>query len=153
MPRGFSRVDQDAHHLVLARLHPLRQRLHDQEVAVAVDDQGRQAVALAVHEAQRGRARCDRLPEAQRGRDAVAHEVAGRRLVAVDHPQLDLGAGRVQRPAERPPLRPQHPHQRAGRGALRAADVALEDPGVSATDARFAARGDDDGSLGHDGIL
>ena len=76
-------------------IHPLRQRLHDEVVAVAIDDERRQQIGLAVDEAVCRRVDGERLAERDRRLDAPAYQPVVRRLLAVrQHPKRDLRRGR-----------------------------------------------------------
>ena len=63
---GAGDLGEQRHQRRRQAIHALRQGLHHQVVAVAVDDQRRQQVGLAVHEAKRGGVNLQRVAEANR---------------------------------------------------------------------------------------
>ncbi len=126
-------------------IHPLRQGLHHEIVAVAIDDQRRQQVGLAVHEAEGGGVDLQRVAEANRGVEPRAPErLVDRHLIrrhcARDHADRDLRLIAEERVAEDAIARPAHFDDRAGIGVDDVGDVGSIDPRMSAADAIFAAR-------------
>jgi hypothetical protein len=114
-------------------------------VAVAIDDERRQQVGFAVHEAV-GR-RVDRQRGAKRDRhlDPLAHQRGVGRLLAVrQHPQRDLRSIAEERGADDLAARAPHQDDIAAVGA-HVGDVGAIDPRVAAAKTLLAARGDDDG--------
>ena len=87
-------------HQVLAHLHAEREHLHREVVAVAVDDQRGEPVALAVDEAVRLCARGRRAAPVERALDPGAPEAVGQHLAPLDHAEADLGPARPQGVAE-----------------------------------------------------
>ena len=54
MPCGLNQLDQQLGDLRQQPIGPLRQRLHDEVVAVTIDDERRHQVAFAMHQPIRG---------------------------------------------------------------------------------------------------
>ena len=101
-------------------IHALRQRLHDQVVAVAIDDERRQQVRLAVHEPVRGRVEL----RATRGTESPLEprpqqRLVGRRVAARQHPDRNLRPIAEERVAERAPPRTDHLDDVAALGVAR----------------------------------
>ena len=83
-------------------IHPLRQRLNDQVVAVAVDNQRRQEVRFAVHQPIRARVDRERLAKRDRRFETPADQrEVGRRVAVRQHAERDLRAVAVERGPER----------------------------------------------------
>ena len=101
MPFGLEQLHERGDDLALRSLRGLRQRLDHEVVAVAVDHERRQPVALAVDDAVRLGPRRHRRAPAERPLDPLAPEAVGQRLAALDHAQPDLRARRPEREAER----------------------------------------------------
>src|SRR5258706_1205724 len=149
---GLEQRRERLHDLALAPVHALREGLDDQVVAVAVDHEGGQAVALAVDDAVGRCARGHRLAPADRGRQAVAEEANGQDLAALDHAQADLRPRRVEGEAKGAPPRPLDAHHGALGDAAIAGHVGAEDPGVAALDAGLTLAVDDDRAFDRSGL-
>ena len=122
-----------------------RQELRHQGVGIAVDDQARQAVGLAMDQAQRvGRDRQPR-PQGQRPGDALLEEAGIDALGLIEtpdaHPDHRTGAGSA--PAEKGPGGRFDPHGLTAVGAA-AGHRALEDPGMAALQRALLAGANDD---------
>ena len=128
------------------RLQPLgrlRQRLHHEIVAVAIDDQRRQQVALAVDQPIGGGVDGQRLTEADRLIESSAEEIGTDDGAAGgEEPQRNLGTVAVESRPERPAARPQDLDDVAGR-RRHLAEVGPINPNVSRLCALYAARRDD----------
>ena len=145
MPRGCSRSVKRRDDRRQQPVHALRQRLHDEVVAVPIDDERRQQVGLAVHEAVRRRVDRQRLAKRDRRLDPPPHQrVVGRLLAVRQHPQRDLRSIAEERGPEQLTARAPHVHEIAARGA-HVGDVGAIDPRVAAAETLLAARGNDDG--------
>ena len=115
-PGGPDELRQRRRDLRQPAIGPLRQRLHDQVVAVPIDDQRRQPVRLAVDEPVRRRVERQRLAIGDRRGQAPLDEIGGgRRRAELDHPQGDLGLVAEQRVADRTPALLAHLHEVARR--------------------------------------
>ncbi len=128
--RRPGRLDDQRNELGERPIHPLRQRLHDDHVGVAVDDERREQIGFAVHEPKRrgidGQALAigDRgidppLPERRVDLLVVAGEHAQRdlRLIAESRDQGTAAAARAPRRLRPPrPMHPQCPHDRSRDG-------------------------------------
>ena len=78
--------------------HALRQRLHDEIVAVAIDDERRQQVGFAVNEPIRSRVDPQRRSKSDRRLEATPDQgIVGRRLSVRQHPERDLRSIAVER--------------------------------------------------------
>ena len=78
MPGRLQQLDERRGDLRQPAIDPLRQRLHHEIVAVAIDDQRRQPIGFAVDEPVRGRVERQRLAvSASRPRAARATNVGG----------------------------------------------------------------------------
>jgi hypothetical protein len=108
-------------------------KLRDQRLAVAVHDQARQPVGLAVH--QPHAVAVDGQPRAQLDRSAQAplekRAVDALGLVEAPDAHADLGARRIRAPGQKAPVGALHPHGLAGI-RLTALDRAIEHPRVVA---------------------
>ena len=130
-------------------IHRLRQRLHDQVVAVIVDDQRRQQIGFAVDEAVGGRVDAERLAKRDRGVEAAADQRVRVESVGIavgEHAQRDLRPVAVQRMAERARARSAHQHDvarlRAHVGHVRTIDprMAVAQPLLAASRDHHARR-------------
>jgi hypothetical protein len=120
-------------------IHPLRERLHNEHVLIAVDDERRQQVGFAMHKTVRRRVELERAAKAYCRRETRAPE----RLVdflfaARQYSQADLRLIAVKRATEVTLSWAKHFDDGAGVGSD-VGDVTLIDPRVSTPDAVFAA--------------
>ncbi len=93
-------------------IHPLRECLHHQIVAVPVDDQRRQQVRFAVDETIRARVELQGRSIPDRGVETYAHQRLIRRILAArEHADRDLRPIAEQRRADDAPARPDHLHE------------------------------------------
>jgi len=76
-------VAQDLHDFRQQPIHALRQRLHHEVVAIAIDHQRREQVRFAVHQAIRCGLDFERIPELDRRLDSPAHQLSNRGGVAI----------------------------------------------------------------------
>ena len=148
MPLAPVMLGEQLHERRRQAIHPLRQRLHHEIVVVAIDDQRRQQIGFAVHEAEGGGVDLQRVAEPDRRVEPRAPEgVVDRRLIrrncAGDHADRDLRLIAEERVAEEAVARPAHLDDRAGLGIDDVGDVGSIDPGMSAADPIFAARFED----------
>jgi hypothetical protein len=124
-PRQLGQRGRD---LGQAPVDALRQRLQHQVVAVAIDDQGRQAIGFAVHETVGGGVELQRLTEPQGRRQPIAHEAGGRRFRPERYQaQRDLGSIAEERVADDAAAAAGDAHEIAGR-RVGLGDVAAIDP-------------------------
>jgi ribose 5-phosphate isomerase B len=150
-------------------IRALRQRLYDEIVVVSIDDQGRQAIGLAMDEAVRGRvdgqrcAKCDRrleptaneAPFIQVARAArifvflALGSVSRRTIENGQHPKRDLRRVAVKRSPERPTAWSTNVDHIA-RCGVNLHDIRSVDPGMAAVQALLATRGDHDGGNRHE---
>ncbi len=88
-------------------VHALRQRLDDEVVAVAIDDERRQQIGLAVNQPIRRRVDAERARGTPRAASIRPFKqlVVGRPLAVGQHADRDLRSIAVQRVAERPAAR------------------------------------------------
>ena len=93
----------------------LRQRLHDEVVAVAIDDERRKQIAFAVHEPIRGGVDVEPLAERDRLLEPRSPEAAiDGHVVLRQDPQRDLRAIAVKSARQKPAVRPDDAHHGAG---------------------------------------
>ena len=144
----LQQLDEHGDDLGLGALGSLRERLDDQVLAVAVHHQRRQAVALAVDHAVRlGSRRRRSAASAARARSGRAGS-SGRapRRARACASRISERADQNAKPSGSPRTS-RHAHERPRRGPAVLHDVAPEDPGVPALQARLALAADDDRSL------
>ena len=117
-------------------VHALVERLHDEVIAVAIDDQRGEQVGFAVDDAV-GVAIVDHGAAVLfGGAEAAQKEIAADLFdLPREHAQGDLRRGTVVRGAERASARVGDLDGLAGLGAIAIGDVAGEDPRVAAGDA------------------
>ena len=133
-------------------VRPLRERLHDEAVAVPIDDERGQQVRLAVHQPVRGGVDAERRAVGDRALEAPTPQPEVGGLVAArQHAQRDLGSIAEERPADRAAAGPDHGDGVAAAGAD-LGDVGPVDPRMAAADALGAPAGDDGGGF-HGGQL
>ena len=102
MPAGAQQVGQGVDDSGMQAIHALRQRLHDQVIAVAIDDQRREQVGLAVHQAVGRGVERQRRAEGHRAFQTGADERGQLgRLADREHPDRDLRAVAEERGASR----------------------------------------------------
>ncbi len=146
MPAGCEQLDEHRVMSGSSRSIALRQRLHDEVVAVTIDDERRQQIRLAMHEPIGVGVERQRLRgSAMRVLEPRAHErLVGRRLAARQHPDRNLRSIAEERVADRAMPRTDHLDDVAG-GRLDVHDVGAIDPRMPAADPLLAARGDGHG--------
>ena len=149
MPRGRScslRIRDDERQ---QRSIPLRQRLHDQVVAVAIDDERRQEIGFAVHQPVRRRIDAA-APGAERDRrrdSAPRCSASSATDVPVgQHAQRDLRSIAVQAPGRASGRAGSAPSRDRRRG-LDLDDVGAIDPRVAGLEPLLAARRNDDDGM------
>ena len=119
----------------------LRKRLHHQHVTVAVDDETRQPVALAVDQPIRRRVNRQRLAIADGRVEPLAPERrVGPGVAPRQHPEGNHRATAVKRVTERPAVRADHLHDIA-RGGPYAPEIRPVDPRMPGPQATLPARG------------
>ena len=133
------------------RAHPLGargQQLHHGNVAVAIHDHAREAVAVAVEYPVAIRVWTDyALAQLERVLDTPADDFGGAGLAAQrEHPHRDRGRRIVIAVSNRRAGRVEHPHARAGLDCNRldAIDRLREDPGIAAANRSLAALFEED---------
>ena len=115
----------------LGGVHALVEGLHDEVIAVAIDDQGGQQVGLAVHHAVGIGIADHGAPVSLGGAQAAQKEIAADVFhLPRQHAQGDLRTGTVVRRAQRPAPRIGHLDGLARLGAIAIGDIAGEDPRV-----------------------
>ena len=121
-------------------IRSLRQRLHNQIVAIPIDDEGGKQVGLAVHEPVRVAVDVQRFPKGNRRVDPCRDQRLVRRSLSQgQHPNRDLRLVAVERVANHAASGGSDRDDVAG-ARVHVADIAAVDPWVSAADALFAAR-------------
>ena len=117
----------------LPALHARRGELRHQRVAIAVHDQTRQAVRLAMHQAHAVALDVKAATRLQGPRHCGAEKggVNALRLVKTPNTCANLGAGAERRPAQKLALVPFYPH-RLATVAAPALDGRFKDPGMAA---------------------
>ena len=138
--RRAGRLHEQGNELGERPIHSLRQRLHDDHVRVAVDNERRQQVGFAVHQPERCRIDGQTLAIGDRGLDPPLPERRVDLLIlAREHAQRDLRLVAVQPAPKRPLPRPEDLDDFARRGR-RIRNVRAIDPWVALTNPGFAAR-------------
>jgi hypothetical protein len=126
-------------------IHPLRQRLQHETVAIPIDDERGQQITFAVDEAPRGRVELQRFAKSNRVLQPRADErVISDHIARREHADRDLRAVAEEGRAERPPARSEHAYDVAT-VRLDLHDVRPIDPRMTAANPLFAARADNDG--------
>ncbi len=126
-------------------IHALRERLDDEVVAVAIHDERRQQIGLAVNQPIRGRIDAERAPERQRGVDPAFQQLVVGRLLAVrQHADGDLRSIAIQRVSENAAARRAN-HDAVAARRLDVGHVGAVDPRMTAPKAELATGGEDDG--------
>jgi hypothetical protein len=130
-------------------VRPLRQRLHNEVITIAIHDERWQEVRLAVHEAigggiqREGGAEGDGLLQSRPDQRLARHGLADGQ-----HAQRDLRSVAEEGGANRAVARADDLHDVAGAGRD-THDVGTIDPGMTAANTLLAARGHDDARKGH----
>ena len=115
--RRLHQLHQRRGDLRQAPVDALRERLHDQVIAVLVDDERRQAVRFAMHQPVRRRVELQQVPIRDRRRQAPLDEVRRRRRGAeLDEAQRDLGLVAEERVSGRAAALGSHLDEIAGGG-------------------------------------
>ena len=148
---GAGALDEQPGQQWQQRVGALRQRLHDQHVAVAIDHDRRQQVGLAVHETPGRAVDGERLAEPQRGIEAGAPKRLVHGTVVVgQHAQGDLRLIAEERVPQHAIAGAAYAHHGAPRHAV-GGDVRPVDPRMPVAQTRFAARRDVDVGSGRGG--
>ncbi len=148
-PERCKLLDQDLNHIGQGTLGGQRERLHDQPVAVAVDNQPGQPVGLSVHQpiGRCGRVRGEPGTRRDRTLEATTPQGGVGRLVGVpgERPHDDLGL-RVQDAAgDEPTVRVENiDHRAVDRAAFDVLDRAREQPWVALAQGPLTAPPQDD---------
>jgi hypothetical protein len=130
---------------VAVRVGALRQGLDHEHVRVAIHDERREQVRLAVHETHGRPVEVQAFAHCDRRREPAAPERAvDGRGVAGEHAQRDLRFGRAERPPEQRAPTVADLHHGAAIG-LQVRHVGAIDPGVSGAHAVHPLAGDDGG--------
>ena len=119
--------------------HSPGQRLEDEDVAVAIEDQAREEIALAEDEADGVAVVAEAPAEGRRGLEPPAEEGVVDGLVPPRHePAHDLGPGIVEAAAEEAAVRGRDGHRLAILpGAVEPRDVGAVDPGMPPANPRL----------------
>jgi hypothetical protein len=153
--RGPGHLAKRGDDLVAPDAHARRRHLHDDHVAVTIDDEAGQAVGLGVDESERLGADEQRVRGAPRRRCGKAlgdQALPGLLLAPRQHPHADVRVGGEVAEAERLALAAHHAHPVARAGpAFDPVHRAGEHPGVAPAHRPVAATAKDD--VGHEASL
>jgi hypothetical protein len=144
-PRGPEQIAQRSDDLSDAPIHPLGERLQDEMVAVAIDDEGWEAICFAVDETAGCRVDAERRAIVDRRLQPVMEKRRRRRVGSdCDDTQRDFGSIAEERVRNRPVARAPDLDEIAG-GRVDAGHVAAIDPRMPGAHAILATAADADG--------